>query len=129
MLKKLENLPYKFFVIISFALLRSSYFIFLRSFQIFLFSTNFIQKPSLNGHEIVTLFLEFSVNGKKILENSPYKFFVNISIALLRSSNFNFLRAFQSILFLTNSTQMPSLNRHEKVTRFMEFSAKGKKTT
>ena len=65
MAKKLENLSYKFFVFISVALLRSSYFNFLRSFQILLFLTNFIQMTSLNQHEKGTLFMEFSVNGKK----------------------------------------------------------------
>ena len=66
--KKLENLSYKFFVIISFALLRSSYFIFSHSLQIFLFLKSFTQSPSLNRHEKVTGFMEFSVNGKKNLK-------------------------------------------------------------
>ena len=83
--------------------------------------------PSLNGHEIVTLFMEFSVNGKKQVENIPYKNFVNVSIALLRSRNFNFLRAFQSILILTIFIQMPFLHRHERVTRFIVFIVIGKK--
>ena len=83
--------------------------------------------PSLNGHEIVTLFMEFSVNGKKQVESIPYKNFVNISIALLRSSNFKFLRPFQILLILTIFIQMPFLNRHERVTRFMVFIVIGKK--
>ena len=62
---ELENLSYKFFIIISFALLRSSYFNFLISFRINLFSTNFTQLPFLNWHEKVTTFMEISVNGKE----------------------------------------------------------------
>ena len=46
-------MSYKFFVIISFALLQSKYFNFLRSFQITVFLTNFTQKPSLNRYEKV----------------------------------------------------------------------------
>ena len=126
--KQLKKISYKFFVTISFALLRWSYFNFLRSFQIFLFLTSLTQMPSLNRHEKVTRFMEFSANGKKTIEKIiPYKLFVIISIALLRWSYFNFLRSFQIILFLTIFTQMPSLHRHEKVTRFMELSASGKK--
>ena len=74
MVKKLENLRYKFFVIISFALLRSKYFNFLRSFQINLFLTIFNQMPSLNRHNKVTGFMEFSANGKKT-RNPFIKFF------------------------------------------------------
>ena len=118
---------YKFFVFISISLLRSSYFTCLRPFQILLIWTNLIQMPSLNRYEKVIPFMEFSVNGKKELENLSYKFFVIISFALLRSSYFNFLRSVQIILFLTNLTQMPSLNWYQKVTLFMEISVKGKK--
>ena len=82
---------------------------------------------SLNRHEKVTPFLEFSVNGKKQPKNISCRILVIISFGLLRSSYFNFLRSFQIILFLTKFTQMPSVNRHEKVTSFMEFSANGKK--
>ena len=162
MVKKLESLSYKVFVIVSFALLRSSYFIFLISITINLFLTMFTQLPFLTRHEKVTCFMKFSVNGKKNLKifhtsfsslfrlrcygqvtsisyvhfrslfltnftqtfffkstrqillvswNFPrmvkktneikfsYKFLVFISIALLRSSYFNFLRSFQIILF------------------------------
>ena len=84
---------------------------------------------SLNRHEKVTPFLEFSVNGKKQPKNLSCRILVIISFGLLRSSYFNFLRSFQIILFLTKFTQMPSVNQHEKVTSFMEFSANGKKTT
>ena len=49
------------------------------------------------------------------LKNITCKFFVISSFALLQSNYFNFLRSFQIIVFLTNFTQMPSLNRYEKV--------------
>ena len=125
--KQLKILSHSILVFISIGLLRSSYFNFLRSFQILLFLTNFFQRPSLYRHENVTPVMDFSVNGKKKLENLPYKFFVIVSIALLRSSYCNFLRAFQSFLILTIFTRMPSFYRHEKVTRFKEFSANGEK--
>ena len=83
--------------------------------------------PSLNRHERVTCFMEISVAGKNELENLSYKFFVNISFAFLRSVYFNFVPSIRIILFLTNFTQMPSLNWHEKVTRFTECSANVKK--
>ena len=66
---------------------------------------------------------------KKQPKKLSYRILVIVSIALLRSGYFNFLRSFQILLFLTNFTQLPSVNQHEKVTRFMEFSANGKKTT
>ena len=126
--KLLKKISYKFFVINSIAKLRSSYFNFLRSFQIILFLTIFTQMPCLNRHEKVTRFMEFSANGKKSIENFfTHKLFVIIWIAMLRSSYCNFLRSFQILLFLTNYIQMTSLNRHERVTRFMEFSVNGKK--
>ena len=120
--KQPKNLSYRILVIISFGLLRSSYFIFLGSFQIVLFLTNFFQMPSLYRHEKLTLFVKFSANGKKKLKNLPYKFFVIISFALLQSIYFNFLHSFQIILFLTILTQMPSLKWYQKVTPFMELS-------
>ena len=124
--KQLENLSCWFLVNISFALLRSSYFNFLRSLQILLFLRNFFQMSSLNRHERVTFFMQISVAGKNELENLAYKFFVNISFALLRSSYFNFLRSLQILLFLTNFIQMLSLNRHDRVTFFKEISVAGK---
>ena len=51
----------------------------------------------------------------KKTKNISYKFFVITSFALLPSSYFNFSGSSQIILFLTNFTQMRSLNRHEKV--------------
>ena len=71
--------------------------------------------PSLTRYEKVTPFLEFSVNGKKLLKIVSYKFFVNMSFELLQSKYFNFLRSFQIIVFLTNFTQKPFSNRYEKV--------------
>ena len=50
----LKNISYKFFIIISFALLQSSYFNFLQSFQTIVFSTKFTQTPSLNRYEKFT---------------------------------------------------------------------------
>ena len=85
----------------------------------------FIEMPSLNRHEKVTGFMEFSVNIKK-LENLPYKFFVIISFALLRSSYFNFSRPFQILQILTNFIQVPFLYRHGKGTSFMVFIVNGK---
>ena len=83
--------------------------------------------PSINRHEEVTRFKEFSANGKKAIENFfTHKLFVIIWIAMLRSSYCNFLCSFQILLFLTKNIQMTSLNRHEKVTPFMEFSVNGK---
>ena len=64
---------------------------------------------------------------KKQLKNISFRVVVIISIALLRSIYFNFLRSFQIILFLTKFTQMPPLSGHEKVTSSMEISAIGKK--
>ena len=125
---ELENLLYKFFVIISFALLRSSYFNFLISFKINLFLTIFTQLPFLNRHEKVTPFMEFSVKGKRYIKVLSHKFYVIASFALLWSSYFNFLRSFQIFLSLTIFIRMTSVNRHEKVTRFMKFSVNGKKT-
>ena len=61
---------YKFFVVISFALLQSNYFNFLRSFQVILFSTNFTQIP-LNRYEKVTPFMKFAKKGKKNFKNIP----------------------------------------------------------
>ena len=61
-------------------------------------------------------FIEFFVKVKNNSKNFAYKFVVIISFALLQSSYFNFSRSFQIILFLTNFTQLPSLNRYEKVT-------------
>ena len=126
--EKLESLSNKIFVIISFALLRSSYFNFLISFKINLFLTNFTQLPSLNRHENVTPFMEFSVKGKRYIKVLSHKFYVIASFALLWSSYFNFLRSFQIFLSLTIFIRMTSVNRHEKVTRFMKFSVNGKKT-
>ena len=126
--KQVKKLSYRILVIISIALLRSSYFNFLRSFQILLFSTIFMQMTSLKQHENNTPFMEISLNGKEYFKIFSYKFSVLTSFALLQSSFFNFLHPIQIILFFTNFTQMPSLNWHEKVTRFTEFSANGKKT-
>ena len=70
--------------------------------------------------------MEISVAGKNELENLSYKFFANISFALLRSIYFNFLRSLQIFLFLEIFIEMPSLNWHEKVTGFMEISVNGK---
>ena len=126
--KSIENFfTHKLFVIIWIAMLRSSYCNFLCSFQILLFLTKNIQMTSLNRHEKVTPFMEFSVNGKKQPKNLSYRILVIISFGLLRSSYFNFLRSFEIFLFSTKITQMPSSNRHEKNFRFMEFSANGKK--
>ena len=61
-------------------------------------------------------FKEFFVKGKNNLKNTSYKFFVIFSFALLLSRYFIFLRSFQIIVFLTNFTQIPSLNRYEKLT-------------
>ena len=63
---KLKNISYKFFAIISFALLQSRYFNLLRSFRIIVFLTNFTQIP-LNRYKKVSPFMEFSVYGKKIV--------------------------------------------------------------
>ena len=125
--KQAKKLSYRILVIISIALLRSSYFNFLRSFQILLFSTIFMQMTSLNQHENNTPFMEISLNGKEYFKILSYKFSVLISFALLQSSFFNFLHSIQIILFLTILTQMPSLNWYQKVTIFMEFSVNGKK--
>ena len=84
---------------------------------------------SLNRHENVTPLMEFSLNGKKQPKNLSYRILVIVSIGLLRSNYFSFLISFKINLFLTNFTQLPSVNQHEKVTRFMEVSANGKKTT
>ena len=80
---------------------------------------------SLNRHEKVTPFMEFSVNGKKQPKNLSYRILVIISFGLLRSSYFNFLCSFQILLFLTKNIQMTSLNQHEKVTPFMKVSVNG----
>ena len=126
--KTIEELfSHKLFVIVWIALLRSSYCNFLRSFQILLFLTIFTQITSVNRHDKVTPFMEFSVIGKKQPKNISFRILVIISIGLLRSNYCNFLRSFQIILFLTNYIQMTSLDRHEKVTRFKEFSVNGKK--
>ena len=82
---------------------------------------------SLNRHEKVTPFMEFYVKGKKQLKILSYSILVFISIGLLRSSYFNFLRSFQIFLFLTNFFQRPSLYRHENVTPVIDFSVYGKK--
>ena len=66
----LKNISYKFFVIISFALLQSTYFNLLGSFQIIVFSTMFTQIP-LNLYKEVSPFMEFSVYGKKSLKIFP----------------------------------------------------------
>ena len=50
--------------------------------------------------------MEISVAGKNEHENLSYKFFVIISFALLRSSDFSFLISFQINLFLTNFTPL-----------------------
>ena len=89
--KNLNNFSFKFFVIISFALLQSRYFNFLHSFQIIVFLRNFTQLP-LYRYEKVTPFMEFSVKGEKQFEVISYKFFVIILFALLQSSYFNFIR-------------------------------------
>ena len=65
---------------------------------------------------------------KKQLKNNSYRIVVIFSFALLRSSYFNFLRPFQIFLFLKTFIEMPSLNRQEKVTGFMELSVDVKKT-
>ena len=124
MKNNLKNISYEFFVIISFALLQSNYFLFLPPFQIILFLPNFTHIP-LNRYDKVTPSTEFSVNGKKYIKNISYKFFAIISFALLQSNYFIFLRSYQVFLFLTIFTQIPS-NRYEKVTPFMEFSVNGK---
>ena len=71
-------------------------------------------------------FVEVFVEGKNVLENISYKFFVIIPFALLHSNYLSFLPSFQIVLFLTNFTQIP-LNRYEKVTHFMEFSVNDEK--
>ena len=58
---------------------------------------------------------EFSANGKNNLNILGKKIFAIISFALLQSSCFNFYVHFRSIC-LTLFSQMPSLNRYEKVT-------------
>ena len=84
--------------------------------------------PFLHRHEKVTRFMEFSAKGKKKqLKNIPYRIVVIVSFALLRSGYFKFLRPFQILLILTIFIQMPFLNRHERVTRFMVFIVIGKK--
>ena len=110
-------ISYKFFVITSFALLQSRYFNLLRSFNIFVFLTNFTQIP-LNRYKKVSPFMDCSVNGEKQFKNVSYKLFVIISFALPQSDYFSFFRPFQLIVFLTNSTQIPSLNRYEKIRNF-----------
>ena len=82
-----------------------------------MFLTNFTQIP-LNRYEKVSPFMEFSLNGKKQLKNISYKYFVFVFFAFLQSNFFNFLRSFQIIVFLTNFTQIPSLNRYEKIKNF-----------
>ena len=49
-------------------------------------------------------------------KNSKISYFVFISFAFLQSSYFNFLRSFQTILFLVIVTQKRSLNRYQIVT-------------
>ena len=61
-------------------------------------------------------FMEVFVKRKNFLKNTSYKFFVIISFPLLQSNYFNSIRSFPIILFFRNFTQMPSLNRYEKVT-------------
>ena len=62
-------------------------------------------------------FMEVPVNGKKIQKTLLTIFSSLILLhCLLQSSYYNFLRSFQIFLFLTNLTQMPSLDRYEKVT-------------
>ena len=73
-----KNISFKFFVFISFALLQSKSFNFLRSFQIILFLTNFTQIP-VNRYEKVIPFMEFSVKGKKYVNNISHRIFVLIS--------------------------------------------------
>ena len=106
---------YKCFVVAPFALLQSSYFTFIPSFQIIVFLT-IVTQTSSNRYEKGTPFMDISVNGKKYFKVIRYKFFVIISFALLQSSYFKFSRSFSIILFLTNFTQMPFLDRYEKVT-------------
>ena len=110
----LKPFSYKFFVIISLALLQSGYFNLLRLFQIILFLTNFTQ-IHLNRYERVSSFMEFSVNGKKQFKTSSHKLCAIISFALGHSNYFNFFSLFQIIVFLTNFIQIPSLNRYEKI--------------
>ena len=52
---------------------------------------------------------------EKLFKNTCYKIFASISFALLQSSCSNFFFQFRSFA-LTTFTQMPSLNRYEKVT-------------
>ena len=60
--------------------------------------------------------MEFSVSGKELFKIVYYKFSVIIFFELLKSRYFSFLLSFQIIVFFTNFTRMPSLNRYEKVT-------------
>ena len=76
---------------------------------------------------LVFPFLEFLMEEKNNSKSISYKFFIFISLALLQSNYFNFLRSIQIILFLTNFTQK-LLYRYEKVTPFIEFSVNGKKS-
>ena len=64
--------------------------------------------------------MEFSVKRKYNLKIICYMFFVIFSFALLESNYFNLLRSFQIDMFLTNFTQIFSLNRFEKVKNFSE---------
>ena len=122
-----KKIFYEFFVLISSAMLRSSYFNFVTSFQINLFLTNFTQLPFSNRHEKATPFMDFSVNGKRYFQILSYKLSVITSFALLHSSFFNFLRSFQIILLSTIFTQMPFLYRYQKTTFSKEISVNGKK--
>ena len=72
--KQIKNIPYRIVVIISFELLWSSYFKFLRPFQILLILTIFIQMPFLNQQLRVTRFMAFIVIGKKIVKIFPLGF-------------------------------------------------------
>ena len=117
MVKKLKSLSYKVFVIVSFALLRSSYFIFLISITINLFLTMFTQLPFLSRHEKVTCFMKFSVNGKKNL-----KIFHTSFSSLFRLRCYGQVTSISYVhfrsLFLTNFTQTFFLNRHDKFYSF-----------
>ena len=62
-------------------------------------------------------FMEFSVNGKKILKVFPTRFAPLFHLnCYSQSSYFNFLHSLQFILFLTSFNQLPSLNQKKKVT-------------
>ena len=85
--------------------------------------------PSLNWYRKDTLLIEISVKGKKqlkkIFPTSLCHYFNCIATVKL----LQILKFIQIILFLTIFTQMSSLNRHDKVNRFVKNSVNGKNTS